>query len=361
MPLVDRHSECLFRAAAVFVIVLVLGAIPTIAPADSAAAESSTATVELRTLDDAIGLLEPTDAQPTPESLQRASELAAASLTPTNHRAHYALALIALHRGDFAEVQLHIERAIAANDSVAQYHYMLGNALFATINDAGMLQRVSISNRGRDAFERAVELDPRHVEARMAMGFFYLFAPGIAGGSNRKAKEQADALLAIEAGRYAGWMLHAQIAANTKKWAEMTDAFRKARDAAPSAKERANVLLMEGSQLLQAKDDAAGAIPLLRDAAAGSDGDSRVTALFLLGSAHHKLKQHTEAVPLFFEVLALNPDARNTRFLLGESLEALNRQREALQQYRDFVERFPDDSRAKQAKRAIRNIERRLK
>ena len=43
-------------------------------------------------------------------------------------------------------------------------------------------------------FERAVELNPDNLDARMGLLQFYQMAPGIMGGSKDKAKEQAEAI-----------------------------------------------------------------------------------------------------------------------------------------------------------------------
>ena len=49
-------------------------------------------------------------------------------------------------------------------------------------------------------FEKAVELAPDNWEARTDLAEFYLEAPGMVGGSEEKARAQADALLALNPG-----------------------------------------------------------------------------------------------------------------------------------------------------------------
>jgi tetratricopeptide (TPR) repeat protein len=88
---------------------------------------------------------------------------------------------------------------IAPND--AQAHYWLGRTLMQKGARASMLQRIPIIRRVRKAFEAAVQLDPRHVEARFALLEYHvmggtMFADGIPG-----ARLQADAIAAVDAAR----------------------------------------------------------------------------------------------------------------------------------------------------------------
>ena len=55
--------------------------------------------------------------------------------------------------------------------------------------------------RSRDEFERAVQLNPKDVEARLDLAEFYIDAPGIVGGGEQKAREQARLIGALEPSR----------------------------------------------------------------------------------------------------------------------------------------------------------------
>jgi tetratricopeptide (TPR) repeat protein len=83
------------------------------------------------------------------------------------------------------------ERAIKSDGRVADYHAWLGIALGLQARDAGRFRQAMLASRAKGAFERAVQLDPRNVAAREGLVQFYSIAPGIAGGSMRRAREQA--------------------------------------------------------------------------------------------------------------------------------------------------------------------------
>lgn len=83
------------------------------------------------------------------------------------------------------------ERAVELGPTHAQAHYWLGNALGQRIGQVGMLRQAAMAPKLRDAFERALGLDPAIHEARLNLMEFYLQAPAFAGGSVDKARAHA--------------------------------------------------------------------------------------------------------------------------------------------------------------------------
>ena len=106
--------------------------------------------------------------------------------------------------------------ALAPND--AQAFLWLGNALGNRIGEVGMLSKMTLAPDLRDAFERAVKLDPALVEARDALIEFYLQAPGAMGGGVDKAKAQATAIGKYD--RVRSLLAQARIARHEKKSAQ---------------------------------------------------------------------------------------------------------------------------------------------
>ena len=76
----------------------------------------------------------------------------------------------------------------------AQAHYWLGNAYGYQIGRVGTLSQGFMAPKLRDAFERAIALDPDLHDARSSLMEYYLQAPAIAGGSVEKARAQAAEL-----------------------------------------------------------------------------------------------------------------------------------------------------------------------
>lgn len=86
------------------------------------------------------------------------------------------------------------ERAVGLGPAHAQAHYWLGNALGQRIGQVGMIRQAAMAPKLREAFERALELDPEIHEARLNLIEFYLQAPSFAGGSVDAAKAHAAQL-----------------------------------------------------------------------------------------------------------------------------------------------------------------------
>ncbi|MBV9495012.1 MAG: tetratricopeptide repeat protein [Acidobacteria bacterium] len=84
-----------------------------------------------------------------------------------------------------------MEKAVAAKPNDARRQFLLGVAYGASGREAGMFKAMSIIGKARDAFEKAVQLDPNYLEPRFALLEFYGMAPGVMGGDDDKAKEQA--------------------------------------------------------------------------------------------------------------------------------------------------------------------------
>ncbi|HYD52619.1 MAG TPA: tetratricopeptide repeat protein [Gemmatimonadaceae bacterium] len=125
------------------------------------------------------------------------------------------------------------ERAVAAEGSVADYHYWLGTALGVEAQRAGRLKQASLGRRARDEFERAVQLDARHVAARQGLVQFYTLAPGFIGGSMVKARAQAAEIARISP--FHGHLAHGMVAERSKDDAGARRAYEAAIAASPDS------------------------------------------------------------------------------------------------------------------------------
>lgn len=97
-------------------------------------------------------------------------------------------------RGDAIEW---FERAVKVEPNTALYHLWLGNALGEEAGNASKVRQPFLARRVKASFERAVQLDPTMVQARLGLVDFYSIAPGVMGGSMEKAREQAMAIVAL--------------------------------------------------------------------------------------------------------------------------------------------------------------------
>jgi tetratricopeptide (TPR) repeat protein len=157
----------------------------------------------------------------------------------------------AVARRDFQAAVDLFEKAVAAKPGDSSYHYWLGSAYGNLAASSSMFKAPGYAKKAKAALEKSVALDPNNLEARVALLEYFLLAPGIMGGSEEKAQEQAAEIKRRDA--VEGYRAQGRIYQHQKKDAlakkEYVDAVR----AHPtSAKAHYNL----GIYLLTAKDQA---------------------------------------------------------------------------------------------------------
>lgn len=90
------------------------------------------------------------------------------------------------------------EKAAQLAPDHADYHAQLGLALSARMPELGFMQQAMVAGKMRKAFEKAVELDPRNLNALIGLARYFANAPEIAGGSLAKAAEFAERVKAVQ-------------------------------------------------------------------------------------------------------------------------------------------------------------------
>ncbi len=102
-------------------------------------------------------------------------------------RAYFAL-------GDWDRAESSCKKAIALDQGNGRYHRWLGRVYGEKADRANFLSAASLAGKAREELERAVQLNPKDVEARVDLAEFYFEAPGIVGGGQDKARAQAKVI-----------------------------------------------------------------------------------------------------------------------------------------------------------------------
>jgi tetratricopeptide (TPR) repeat protein len=174
-------------------------------------------------------------ARPSARGLYERGEYAAAIKLLTNAAGADMLELLGqcyYMQGDFKRSTEALDRAaaIAPNDSMIQT--WRGRAWGMRAESSFPLAAMGHAGKSRDAFERAVRLDPKNQEALGDLFDFYIEAPGIVGGG----VEKAEALLPKYA-QYDPVGFHiatARIAEKKQQFATAEASFRKAVETSPN-------------------------------------------------------------------------------------------------------------------------------
>jgi tetratricopeptide (TPR) repeat protein len=241
------------------------------------------------------------------------------------------------------------EKAISLQPGSSEYHLWLGRTYGEKADASSFFTAAGLAKKVRTEFERAVQLDPNNVAARVDLAEFYLEAPGIVGGGQDKARAQAQAVAplnperahwiqgrlaeknkdattaereykaGIEASHGAGnaWLNLASFYRKSGRLDDMHDALKKAAAAPPDQPE---VLVDAASTLLRANRDLPFASQLVRRYLSSNTVEQAppFKAHYLLGNILEKQGDRDGAAKEYQIALAMAKD-------FGRAREALNR------------------------------------
>ncbi|MBV8069805.1 MAG: hypothetical protein JO270_07875 [Acidobacteriaceae bacterium] len=99
--------------------------------------------------------------------------------------------------GDFKRANIYLKKAIAAAPETSEYFDWLGRAYARRAETSNPLSAVILSKKARQAFERAVQLNPKNSEAVSDLFDYYLESPRLLGRSYERAGNVAERMSAI--------------------------------------------------------------------------------------------------------------------------------------------------------------------
>jgi tetratricopeptide (TPR) repeat protein len=152
---------------------------------------------------------------------------------PNDPLANYLLSQIRNAFGDHTTPQALAEKAVDLDGNTGKYHRQYAEVLGVMAQHANMLQQLFLARRFRKEIDAAIMLDPRDIQALRDLIEFYLLAPSVAGGDQRKAGEIADRIAQIDAAE--GFLAKARIARFHKQPAATEAALRQSAAAQPAS------------------------------------------------------------------------------------------------------------------------------
>jgi len=153
--------------------------------------------------------------------------------TPPPRELPYLLGRLALIDHNVPEAVRELEQAVERDGEDADRHFWLGMAVAEATKIASVVKQPFMAKRIMRLWERAVELDPDHVDARAQLVAFYSIVPGFMGGSKEKARAH---VAQIE--RTSKWRSKLALGALLEQEGmapEAVDAYRQAIAAAPDS------------------------------------------------------------------------------------------------------------------------------
>jgi len=152
----------------------------------------------------------------------------------------YLLSKVKQSFGKTGEAVSLAEQAVKADPNKAKYHLQLADVLSDQAQTAGMFKKMSLAGRIHSELDTAVKLEPKNPDCLFGLMLFYQQAPGIAGGSKEKARQEAEEIAKIDASR--GYLAQAQLARGNKQNDRLEDLYLKAVKADPRSVEALTAL-----------------------------------------------------------------------------------------------------------------------
>jgi len=134
-------------------------------------------------------------------------------------------------QGEFKKATEILEKAAAADPANSGHELWLGRAFGRRAETASLFAAPSHANKARQHFEKAVQLDPRNMDALSDLFEYYLEAPGIMGGGLDKAAGVADRMASIDP--VEGHGAHARLAEKRKEFGSAEEHLQRAAEMAP--------------------------------------------------------------------------------------------------------------------------------
>jgi tetratricopeptide (TPR) repeat protein len=267
--------------------------------------------------------------------------LAAFSVAAATAAEHAAAGRIAFDRNENQKAADLFTKAIALEPKNADYHFMLGAASGELAQSAGVLKQASLAKKTRLELEKAVELDPGHVEARLALISFYLLAPGFMGGGEDKAVAQAAEIRKRDP--LEGHRAYARIYARQKKMdlarKEFVDGVREHPNSARAHYLLAGFMLNEKNwPVAQRELDAALKLDPAYMPTYFRLGQLSVLSASNYGRGEEMLRKYLTHKPTMFE-----PGLANAWYWLGQTQEKQGKKAEARASYTTALKLVPGE------------------
>lgn len=189
--------------------------------------------------------------------------------------ARYYMGRVAFEQKEFSDAADYFEEATEAkNGEKSEYYTWLGDSYGSLAQDASMIRQGILAPKMKNAWEKAIALDSKNVNARLSLISYYTQAPAFMGGSLEKAKEMAKQVTALSP---------------VQGHRSMGNLYMKEKNVAAAEKEYKEMVRLDPNQLP------------------------------LLGNFYVNEKQHDKAFALFDEQLKKNPQDMLSTYQLGKT------------------------------------------
>jgi len=104
---------------------------------------------------------------------------------------------IASHNKSWQKAVDYYKKLKKLKPSEANVYFKYGGALGMRASEVNKIKALGLASEVKESFEKAIELNPKHIQARWGLIEYYLHLPGILGGSESKAISYSNELLKL--------------------------------------------------------------------------------------------------------------------------------------------------------------------
>jgi len=249
---------------------------------------------------------------------------------PLNAEAYYYLGLT-LFKGfeAYGNAEDYLKKAVELLPNCAEYHYALGEVLGKHAQNAGVFRKMGLASFCKEEYEKAIVIEPNNVKYLEALARYYMYVPGIAGGSTKKAKTLAIRIKMLDPIK--GHMMIADLHMREEKY-ELAD--------------------NEIHSLIGLMNGDAKNLEIV-------DRNRLENNINRLGYIYLDEKEYKKTIELFKRNVQLFPESYNAHDSIAEAYLTKGDRQNAIKYYQMAVELNPGDS--DYAKRVLKNSKDKLK
>ena len=218
---------------------------------------------------------------------------------------HFLLGRVAAWDGRVDDAFDHFKKAAKFSPPNADYYYWLAQMYGQKAIKASIFRKPGHARNARKAAEKALALDPDHIQARFYLIGYHLNAPGILGGKKEEAQNQADQIKMRDPIR--GHLAQSQIYGSKDEWDKAERELRSALKKDPSN----DLLVLQLSGYLSRTERREEAVELLESYVQQHPFSSR--ALNTLSSYFLSLKKLDRAYRAAEQCLQITVDSLSVR------------------------------------------------
>jgi tetratricopeptide (TPR) repeat protein len=134
---------------------------------------------------------------------------------------------------DYKQAMLAFEKAVAGDPHNSDYVLWLARTYGRRAEMANPFSAIGQASRSRQYFEKAVELNPRNIDALNDLLDFYMEAPGAVGGGMDKAQKVVSMISTADPAE--GLWAQAKLDEKRKEWSSAEEHLRRAVEVKPQA------------------------------------------------------------------------------------------------------------------------------